>query len=56
MQPNTIDLFSIEDSFVHEELPEANALGCFATVTTASTASCPLTSASSLTTASSASG
>jgi hypothetical protein len=47
-----LELYAIEGDLSVEQLPDGNALGCFASVTSASTASCPATSASSLTTAS----
>lgn len=52
----SLDFTASEEAFDMELLPDANALGCFSSMTSASSASCPLTSASSLTTASSASG
>ncbi|WP_103062464.1 thiocillin family RiPP [Actinomyces qiguomingii] len=48
---NGIDL--IGDDIELETLADGSALGCFASASSASTASCPLTSASSVTTASS---
>ncbi|MGV8973579.1 MAG: thiocillin family RiPP [Rhodoglobus sp.] len=53
--PREIDLVGTEGAFDMELLPDANALGCFSSGTSASTASCPLTSASTLSTASTAS-
>lgn len=50
-----ISLLVAEDSLDMELLPDANALGCFSSGTSASSLSCPFTSASSLTTASCAS-
>ena len=49
-----LDLYATEDLAL-EELPQGNALGCFSSLTSASSASCPASSAASLTTASSAS-
>ncbi|SDN14320.1 thiocillin family RiPP [Actinomyces ruminicola] len=48
---NGIDL--IGDDIELETLADGSALGCFACLTSGSSASCPATSASSLTTASS---
>jgi hypothetical protein len=50
---NDLDLYAMEGDLHIEELPEGNALGCFASLTSAGSASCPATSASSVTTASS---
>ncbi|MEZ5094796.1 MAG: thiocillin family RiPP [Nocardioides sp.] len=47
-----IDLY-VTDELAIEEMPQGNALGSFFSLTSASSASCPATSASSLTTASS---
>jgi hypothetical protein len=46
-----VDLLA--EDFEVETLGDLNALGCFATATSASSASCPATSASSFSTASS---
>lgn len=46
-----LDLYSTEEEgFIVEELPDGNALNSFSTAATAGSASCPATSASSLTT------
>ncbi|EHN72315.1 hypothetical protein SMCF_8258 [Streptomyces coelicoflavus ZG0656] len=47
------DLYALEGGFTVEELPQGNALGSFSTATSAACASCPVSSASSSTTASS---
>ncbi|MEU5399948.1 thiocillin family RiPP [Streptomyces sp. NPDC005963] len=47
-----IDLYVTEDELLVEELPQGNALGSFSTATSASSFSCPVSSASSATTAS----
>ncbi len=52
MTSNDLDLYATDDLAV-EELPEGSALGSFFSFTSAGSASCPATSASSLTTASS---
>ncbi|MGO1173632.1 MAG: thiocillin family RiPP [Actinomycetaceae bacterium] len=49
-----LDLYASDDLSV-EDLPEADALGSFSSGTTVGTFSCPATSASTLTSASSAS-
>lgn len=47
MGERQIDLMCAEDAaFDIESLPEASALGCWFSAASASTASCPLTSAS----------
>ncbi|WP_447644592.1 thiocillin family RiPP [Nocardioides zeae] len=51
---NDLDLYATDDLAL-EEMPEGNALGSFSSATSAGTASCPASSASSFTTASSAS-
>jgi hypothetical protein len=51
-----LDLYAVTDEPGIEELPDGNALGCFFSLTTAGSFTCPFTSASSFTTASSASG
>jgi hypothetical protein len=43
-----IELFAAEYSFMVEELPEGQALGVFFSAATASTASCPASSAACL--------
>lgn len=50
-----VDLFSVEslDSLEIENLPQGVALGTFSTTSTASTASCPISSATSVMTAAS---
>ncbi|MGV8973580.1 MAG: thiocillin family RiPP [Rhodoglobus sp.] len=53
MTPSGIDFVCLEDQGLDiESLPESSALGCWFSSSTASTASCPLTSASSATSAS----
>ena len=47
-----IDLTSVEDVPALEDLPQDSALGTFATTSTASTASCPVSSAGTAMTAS----
>lgn len=47
MQDNNIELYSLEDMTL-EELPEGNALGSWFSAATASTASCPGSSAASV--------
>ncbi|MFN8047531.1 MAG: thiocillin family RiPP [Ancrocorticia sp.] len=51
MSVQTVDLTSVELEL--ETLADGNALGCFGTATTAGSASCPASSASTFTTASS---
>ncbi|GII62078.1 hypothetical protein Skr01_21630 [Sphaerisporangium krabiense] len=46
------ELYALDQDLGIEELPQGDALGCFACAATASTASCPATSASSLSTSS----
>ncbi|MEU0987189.1 MULTISPECIES: thiocillin family RiPP [unclassified Streptomyces] len=46
------DLYALDGDMTVEELPQGNALGCWFTAATASTASCPATSASCVGTAS----
>lgn len=53
MSDKAIDLVAIDDDFGLETMPEGTSLGSFSSATTASSASCPATSASSFTTASS---
>ncbi|WP_406053753.1 thiocillin family RiPP [Streptomyces sp. NBC_01077] len=54
---NEFDLYAVESDLGIEALPEGNAPSdCFATYGSATTASCPLTSASSVSTASTLSG
>ena len=50
------ELLAVEGELTLEALPEGDALACFASATSASSASCPASSASSFTTASSYSG
>ncbi|MDP4502359.1 thiocillin family RiPP [Nonomuraea sp. NBC_00507] len=52
MNEHQVELYAFDDALAIEELPEGNALGCFACAGTASSASCPASSASSFTTAS----
>jgi hypothetical protein len=47
-----LDLYSMDEELSVEELPQGNALGSFSTATSASSFSCPASSASSATTAS----
>ncbi|WP_214326798.1 thiocillin family RiPP [Nonomuraea sediminis] len=47
-----IELYAFDDALDVEELPAGNALGCFFSSASASTASCPLSSASCVGTAS----
>lgn len=47
------DLYALEGDLSVEELPQGNALGSFSTATSAASLSCPASSASSATTASS---
>ncbi|MEV6978351.1 thiocillin family RiPP [Kitasatospora sp. NPDC093806] len=47
-----LDLYALDEALTVEELPEGNALGCFACAGSASSASCPASSASSFTSAS----
>lgn len=47
-----IDLISLEDPMDLEQLPQGAALGTWGTTSTASTASCPVSSAGSVMTAS----
>ncbi|QWF82041.1 thiocillin family RiPP [Amycolatopsis sp. CA-230715] len=51
-----IDLYALDGELGVEPLPEGSALGSFSTLTSALTMSCPGSSASSVTSASSASG
>lgn len=53
MNDDDIDLLGQDIEQDVENLPEGNALGSWSTSASASSASCPLTSASTLTTASS---
>ncbi|MFD4532209.1 thiocillin family RiPP [Kitasatospora sp. NPDC058397] len=46
------DLYALEGELAIEELPQGNALGSFSSATSAGSASCPASSASSFTTAS----
>lgn len=48
-----LELYALEGELAIEELPQGEALGCFACATSASSASCPASSASSFSTASS---
>ncbi|MFI6499653.1 thiocillin family RiPP [Nonomuraea typhae] len=50
------ELYALDGGLAIEELPQGDALGCFASATSASTASCPASSASTLSTASTYSG
>jgi hypothetical protein len=54
MKDQTLDLRSVEDNDTVEvaQLPEGAALGTWGTTSTASTASCPVSSAGSVMTAS----
>ncbi|SDN14295.1 thiocillin family RiPP [Actinomyces ruminicola] len=54
MNDNIVELLGQDIGQDVENLPEGNALGSWSTAASASTASCPATSASSFTTASSA--
>lgn len=56
MSDDDLDLYSLADDLGIEQLPDGNALGCFFSLTTSGSFSCPYTSASTFTTASSASG
>ncbi|HET6858721.1 MAG TPA: thiocillin family RiPP [Streptomyces sp.] len=47
-----LDLYTTDEEFAVEELPQGNALGSFSSATSASSFSCPASSASSATTAS----
>ncbi|MEU5399949.1 thiocillin family RiPP [Streptomyces sp. NPDC005963] len=49
---DAFDLYALDGDMTVEELPQGNALGCWFTAATASTASCPATSASCVGTAS----
>ncbi|WP_148590495.1 thiocillin family RiPP [Streptomyces sp. WAC01526] len=51
---NTFDLYALDSELSIEELPQGNALGSFSSSTSASSFSCPTSSASSMTTASTA--
>ncbi|MER7513960.1 thiocillin family RiPP [Streptomyces lavendulae] len=42
------DLYALDGDLAVEELPEGNALGCWFSASSASTASCPATSAASV--------
>ena len=53
MNDNDIDLLGQDAEQDVESLPEGNALGSWSTAASASSASCPATSASTLTSASS---
>ncbi|MDO4900392.1 thiocillin family RiPP [Actinomyces sp.] len=53
MNDNIIDLLAQDIDQDVESLPEGNALGSWASASSASSTSCPLSSASSVTTASS---
>ncbi|MYT15715.1 hypothetical protein YWIDRAFT_05193 [Streptomyces sp. SceaMP-e96] len=48
------DLYALDSELSIEELPQGNALGSFSSSTSASSFSCPTSSASSMTTASTA--
>jgi hypothetical protein len=50
------ELYAIDGEMALEELPDGNALGSFSSLTSGGSFSCPASSASSLTSASSASG
>ncbi len=50
---NDLDLYAMDAEPDIEEMPNGNALGSFFSYTTAGSFSCPLTSASTFTTASS---
>lgn len=52
IEKDDFELLVVESDFSVEQLPEGDALGCFACAGSASSASCPATSASSFTTAS----
>jgi hypothetical protein len=56
MTTTQFELYALDGDLGIEELPQGNALGCFACATSASSASCPASSASSFTTASTYSG
>ncbi|MGW5848666.1 thiocillin family RiPP [Streptomyces sp. NPDC055254] len=45
---DTFDLYALDGELSIEELPQGNALGCWFSAASASTASCPATSASSV--------
>lgn len=47
-----LDLYAVEDDLDVEELPQGNALGCWFSAASGSTASCPGSSAASVSTAS----
>ncbi|MEU0987191.1 MULTISPECIES: thiocillin family RiPP [unclassified Streptomyces] len=52
VEPYAFDLYALEGELSVEELPQGNALGSFSTATSAACLSCPVSSASSATTAS----
>ncbi|MDP4502358.1 thiocillin family RiPP [Nonomuraea sp. NBC_00507] len=52
MSSEPIELYAFDDGFAIEELPEGNALGSWFCASSASTASCPGSSAASVSTAS----
>ncbi|MCF3121193.1 MULTISPECIES: thiocillin family RiPP [Streptomyces] len=45
---DAFDLYALDGDLSVEELPQGNALGCWFSAASASTASCPATSASSV--------
>ncbi|MFE4368016.1 thiocillin family RiPP [Streptomyces sp. NPDC056835] len=47
-----LDLYSMDEELYVEEMPQGNALGSFSSATSAGSFSCPVSSASSATTAS----
>ncbi|MFD8492792.1 thiocillin family RiPP [Amycolatopsis sp. NPDC059657] len=49
---NVIDLYALDGALAIEELPEGNALGCWFTAASGSTASCPGSSAATVGTSS----
>jgi hypothetical protein len=49
---DTFDLYALDGELAIEELPQGNALGCWFSAASASSASCPASSASCVGTAS----
>ena len=52
MTANSFELYALEGDLTLEELPQGNALGCWFSAASASTASCPASSAATVGTAS----
>ncbi|RCG30696.1 thiocillin family RiPP [Sphaerisporangium album] len=48
MSANQFELYAIDGDLAIEELPQGNALGCWFSASSASTASCPGSSAASV--------